>query len=58
MLVDFFSDLYIPQGVGKIVQDMVFTFLENALSLWIFTLAPVPHSKLQVEFFENLFPPK
>ena len=36
---------------------MVFTFLENALNLGIFTHAPVPHSKLQPEFFENLFPP-
>ena len=34
---------------------MVFTFLENALNLGIFTHAPVLHSKLQVEFFENLF---
>ena len=31
---------------------MVFTFLENALNLSIFTHAPVPYSKLQVEFFE------
>ena len=37
---------------------MVFTFPENALNLCIFTHAPVPHSKLQVEFFENLFPPR
>ena len=29
---------------------MVFTFLENALNLDIFTHAPVPHSKLQAEF--------
>ena len=36
---------------------MMFTFLENALSLGIFTHAPVPHSKLQAEFFKNLFPP-
>ena len=36
---------------------MVFTFLENALNLGIFTHAPVRHSKLQAEFFENLFPP-
>ena len=35
---------------------MVFTFLENALNLGIFTHVPVPHSKLQAEFFENLFP--
>ena len=37
---------------------MVFTFLENVLNLGIFTHAPVPHSKFQVEFFEILFPPK
>ena len=29
---------------------MVFTFLENALNLSIFTHAPVPHSKLHVRF--------
>ena len=39
--------------VGKMFQFMVFTFLENVLNLCIFTYAPVPHSKLQVEFFEN-----
>ena len=27
-------------------------------SIWIFTHAPVPQLKLQVEFFQNLFPPK
>ena len=42
---------------GKIFQFMVFMFRENALNLCIFAHAPVPHSKLQVEFFENLFPP-
>ena len=35
---------------------MVFTFLENALNLGVFTHAPVPHLKLQAESFENLFP--
>ena len=53
-----FSDLYIPPCVGKIFQFTVFIFLENALNLCIFTHAPVSHSKLQVEFFENLFPPR
>ena len=48
--------LYIPQFVGIIFQFMMFTFLENALNLLLFTHAPVPHSKLQAEFFENLFP--
>ena len=28
------------------------------INLCIFTHTPVPHSKLQVEFFENLFPPR
>ena len=36
----------------------MFTFPENALNLRIFTHAPVLRSKLQVEFFENLFPPR
>ena len=31
--------------------------LENASNLCIFTHAPVPHLKLQIEFFENLFSP-
>ena len=36
---------------------MVITFLRNALNLGIFTHAPVTHSKIQAEFFENLFAP-
>ena len=36
---------------------MVFAFLENVLNLGIFTNAPVSHSKLQAELFDNLFPP-
>ena len=36
---------------------MVFFSLENALNLDTFTHAPIPHSKLQTELFENLFPP-
>ena len=36
---------------------MVFTFLENALNLGIFTHALVSQSNTQAEFFENLFPP-
>ena len=32
--------------------------VENALKLYIFTHAPVPYSKLQVEFFENVFSPR
>ena len=49
-----FSDLYIPSRMRKLFQFMVFT-LENALNLCIFTQAPVPHSRLQVKFFEILF---
>ena len=30
----------------------------KSLNLCFFTHAPVPHSKLLVEFFENLFPPR
>ena len=44
--------------MGKNFQFIVFTFLENALNLRLFTHASVPHSKLQVDFFENLFLPK
>ena len=40
---------------GKFFQFMIFTFLENELGLCIFTHASVLHSKLQEEFFENLF---
>ena len=43
---------------GNVFQFTVFTFLENALNLCIFTHAPVPHSKFQAEFFENVFPPR
>ena len=50
--------LYIQPCVRKFFQFIVFTFLENALNLCIFTHALVPRSKLQVEFFENLFPPR
>ena len=32
-------------------------FSKSALNLCIFTHAPVPHSKLQAEFFANVFPP-
>ena len=36
---------------------MMFFPIENALNLDNFTHAPIPHSKLQTELFENLFPP-
>ena len=55
MLVEFFLTC-IFQHVWKKVSIYVFLFLENALNLCIFTHAPVPHSKFQLEFFENLFP--
>ena len=37
---------------------MVFTLIEIAFNLRIFTHASVTHSKLHVNFFENLFPTK
>ena len=46
-----------PPCVGKTFKFIVFTFLENALNLGIFTHATIPHLKLQPELFENLFPP-
>ena len=58
MLVEFCLTLMFHHAWEKFFNFMVFTFLENALNLWIFTHAPVPPSKLQVEFFEILFPPR
>ena len=43
---------------GNIFKVMVFTLLENTLNLGIFTHLPIPYSKIQAEFFENLFPAK
>ena len=43
--------------MGKSFKFMLFTFLENALNLGIFTHAPVLHSKFPAECFENLFSP-
>ena len=43
---------------GNFFQFIVFTFPENALNLCIFAHAPFPHSKLKVEFFENMFSPR
>ena len=40
----------------NVFKFMVFTFLENALNLGIFTHTTVPHYKLQPECFENMFP--
>ena len=45
-----------PPCVGQIFQFMVFTLLENALSLCILTNATVAYSKLQAEFLEICFP--
>ena len=47
-----FSDLYSPPCVAKKFQFLVFT-LENELNLCICTHAPVPHSKLQIQFFKK-----
>ena len=40
--------------MGKNFQFMMLTFLENASNLCIFAHVPVPQSKLQGGFFENL----
>ena len=53
MLVEFSLTNILSAIVGKIFKFMVFMFLENALSLCIFTQAPVPHSKLEAEYFPN-----
>ena len=59
ILVEFsLTCIYIHTSRDKCFQFMVFAFLENTLNLCIFTHASVPHSKLQVELFENLFLPK
>ena len=56
MLVEFFLICMFYHVWEKFFNFMVFTFLEDALDLWIFT--SVPQSKLQVECFENLFLPR
>ena len=53
-----FSNLYIPPFVLKSFKFMLLTFLENGLNRCIFMQVPVPHSELQPEIFENLFPPR
>ena len=45
-LLNFLSNLYIPICGRKLFKLMVFTFLENALNLDIFTHGPPPHSKI------------
>ena len=57
MLVEF-SRTCIFHHMWETFFHVWWTFLENALNLCIFTDAPVPHSKLQVEFYKNLFPPR
>ena len=44
--------------VRKTLRVLVFKFLENALNLCIFTHAPVPYLKLQVEFVRKSISPK
>ena len=53
-----FSDLYIPTCLGKSFSINGVHIPTNSLNLCFFTHAPVPHSKLLVERFENLFPPR
>ena len=52
-----FSLTFMFHHVWENFKFMVFTFLKNALNLAIFANFPIPHSNLQAEFFENLFPP-
>ena len=44
--------MYIQPFVGKMFKFVVFSFLENALNLGIFTHAP-PHSKLAPKFLSS-----
>ena len=46
MLVEFSLTYMFHHVWEKFFNFMVFTFLENALNLWIFTHIPVPQSKL------------
>ena len=56
MLVKFSLTYILHHLWEKNFQFMVITFLENALNLCIFTHAPVPNSKFQVEVLEICFP--
>ena len=56
MLIEFSLTCIFHHVWEKIFQFMVFTFLENALSLCVFTHDLVLHSKLQAEFFKTCFP--
>ena len=58
MLVEFSLTCIFQHVWEKFCQIIVLTFLENALNLCIFTHVSVPHSKLQVDSFENLFSPR
>ena len=42
MLVEFFSNLYIPSCAGKVLKFMVSTFLENALNLHFYSCPSLP----------------
>ena len=54
-VVNFLSNLYIPPCVGNIFKFMVFTFVENALNLGIFTHVPHSPAKTFPEFLsENI----
>ena len=57
MLVEF-SLTCIFQHVWEKFFNLWCHIPRNSLNLCFFTHAPVPHSKLLVEFFENLFPPR
>ena len=48
--VDFFSQTYLFHHVGKILEFIVLTFLENALNLGLFTHVPTSLSKLALKF--------
>ena len=56
MLVEFSLTCMFHHVWKKFFQFYGVHILENELNLWIFTHAPGP--KLQVESFENLFPPR
>ena len=51
-----FSYLCIPLCVGKSVSFMVFTFLDNALNLGIFTQVPLPTQYSRENFLKIFFP--
>ena len=59
MLVQFSVTCVFHHVWGKMFNLWCSQFtIENEFNLCIFTHVPVLHSKLQVQFFENLFPPR